>query len=254
MRGNALTAYADGMLVRAEVDTTTAGSAITLNCGAGAKPVYQYDGVSNPTAAQWASGQQVLVTYGGALNAAAGGWRILSSSGSSAATPINMSYLFYGGMYAGTGTPLLLSANVTKFTEFTVPYPGLTISNITYYGKAGSDHLAFAIYDTSCNLLGTSATGVTSGGIANLTIPTTTIPAGKAYLAYTFDGTGSQVYNANLDGGYLTSMINQNESASTYRIFSGTASTGTTTLVFPSTCGTRTAINSGIVVPGVVLH
>jgi len=82
MRGTAYTVgYADGMRVIAEIDTTTSGGAITLDCGSGAKAVYQNDGASNPTTLQWATGAQVLITYGGTLNSGAGGWRILSGGG-----------------------------------------------------------------------------------------------------------------------------------------------------------------------------
>ena len=82
MRGNVLATYADGMRIAAEVDTTSNGAAITLDCGAGPKTVYQYDGVSNPLNSQWPAGGQVLLVYGGALNSGAGGWRILSGGGS----------------------------------------------------------------------------------------------------------------------------------------------------------------------------
>jgi hypothetical protein len=76
-RGNALTAYADGMRIIAEIDVTSSGGAITLDCGAGAKPVYQNDGVSAPTPAQWSAGAQKFLVYSGSLNAGAGAWRIL---------------------------------------------------------------------------------------------------------------------------------------------------------------------------------
>ena len=91
MRGNALTTYADGMLVTADVNMTTAGGAITLDCGGGAKNVYQNDGAGNPLTTQWAAGAQVLLVYGAALNSGAGGWRILSGGsggGSSSSTAV----------------------------------------------------------------------------------------------------------------------------------------------------------------------
>lgn len=104
MRGNALTTYADGMRIIAEVDTTSAGNAITLDCGAGAKAVYQYDGVSNPSGSQWASGGQVLLAYSGALNGGAGAWRILSggsTGGGSGST----------GTGGGTATPVAVTSS-----------------------------------------------------------------------------------------------------------------------------------------------
>ena len=76
MRGNALTTYEDGMRIVAEVDVTTSGGEITLDCGAGPLPVYQGDGVSNPTVAQWSAGSQHFLAESGALNFGAGGWRI----------------------------------------------------------------------------------------------------------------------------------------------------------------------------------
>jgi hypothetical protein len=83
--GNAMTTYSQGMRVLTQVDVTTSGGAITLDCGAGAKPVYQNDGASTPTTSQWASGAQVLISYDGTLNSGTGGWRILSA-GVAAAT------------------------------------------------------------------------------------------------------------------------------------------------------------------------
>lgn len=80
-----LTAYEDGMRVLWEPDVNCTGSvSTTLNLDTlGAKRVYQYDGTSNPLAAQCTAGLKIPLAYDTALTAAAGGWRILGGSASS---------------------------------------------------------------------------------------------------------------------------------------------------------------------------
>jgi hypothetical protein len=77
-----LGAYADGMRLVWKPDMDCLGGAtITLDVDSnGAKPVFQYDGASNPASVQCGAGQQILLVYGAALNSGTGGWRILSGS------------------------------------------------------------------------------------------------------------------------------------------------------------------------------
>ena len=104
MLGNAYTSgYAEGMRILVDVDTTSNGGAITLDCGSGAKPVYQNDGASNPTAAQWAAGAQVEIAYGSALNSGAGGWRMLIGGASSGQDTTMRRYYVASG-FEGGGT------------------------------------------------------------------------------------------------------------------------------------------------------
>jgi hypothetical protein len=87
--GNPITAYPQSMRILVTgITPVTGGGAITLDAGNGAKPVYQNDGTSNPTTAQWAAGEDVWLTYNSNLGAS-GGWRILSGASGGSAAPTN---------------------------------------------------------------------------------------------------------------------------------------------------------------------
>lgn len=122
--GNPITAYASGMRLLVKLDVTTGGGAITLDCGAGAKPVFQNDGLSMPTAGQWAATDQVLVSYDGTLNNGAGGWRILSgASGSSGAATGQIAIMLDGTAGQAACGYLGYTGTITGATiaETTVP-------------------------------------------------------------------------------------------------------------------------------------
>lgn len=150
MSGNPLTVNTTGMRVLVIPGTTTPTGAITLDCGSGTgKKVFANDGTSNPTAAQWTGGAQILVSYDGTLNSSAGGWRILT--GSSGATVPSVTNLLSGNGSGGisdsaiapANVPLLNAANV--FTADQKVNSGalscFTTSNMTFAGYCGNSTL-----------------------------------------------------------------------------------------------------------------
>jgi hypothetical protein len=76
------------------ITPVTGGGAITLDAGNGAKPVFQNDGTSNPTTTQWASGEDVWLTYNSTLGSS-GGWRILSAGGGAGGTKTSPNEVWY---------------------------------------------------------------------------------------------------------------------------------------------------------------
>lgn len=77
MLGNRASIYAEGMRVLVDVDVSSSGGAITLDCGAGPVPVYENDGATVPIAAHWQANSQKFVVYTQKINAPLGIWRIL---------------------------------------------------------------------------------------------------------------------------------------------------------------------------------
>lgn len=263
--GNAITAYAQGMRLLTQVDVTTAGGTITLDCGAGAKPLYGNDGVSNPNPSQWQAGVQVLVSYDGTLNSGAGGWRILSGgssstsgSGSSGVSPTPVSLVWsspFGTMTASSVTQAV-SSGETRFIEVAVPYPGALVSSISIWVSNNTGHIAFALYSSSCSLIAGSSATIVSGAATSVTFPGISLPPGKAFIAYSADNTAT-IFAATGDNGYVGAVSNNGESSGNYHIFDG----GTTTWLagvptFPSTCGSRIALSSYpySYVPGMTIH
>lgn len=72
--GNAITTYAENMMLIARVDVPTDGGSITLDCGAGPVPVYQSDSITPPTTFQWYTDAQPIITY--FTSNGIGAWRV----------------------------------------------------------------------------------------------------------------------------------------------------------------------------------
>lgn len=194
--------------------------------------------------------------YGSAhLTFADGTTQSTAATGGSSPTPVVQHWTTpWGTMTTGNGAVAALGApNQVRYYAITVPYPGVVVSNVAMYISANPGHAAFAFYDATCTLIGSSATS-TASGAASITFSALSVAAGPAYIAYTSDNTGFTPYAAVGDSGFAATLANQGSTSSTYAIFTGNASTGTTTLVFPSTCGTRTALSSGETVPGLDIH
>lgn len=248
-QGDPITVYMDGMRLLVEVDTTSAGSAITLDCGNGPRNVYQNDGLSVPTAAQWASGAQVLVSYDQLLNSGAGGWRILSggaTSGSSAPATATVSWHPWTGGFSGNPIQPFGAANEVRHYMTVVPYPGAVVNTITLLSQGEAGHAAAALYSGDCNhLLATSQT-VAAGNApeaVDFTFGSYPLPPGPVDIAFTVDNTGFRFY-ADAGDNWLGYLSNAGLNPSTYNVFvGGNSSTGTATLSFPSTCGSRTPLN-----------
>ena len=172
MLGNAYTSgYAEGMRVLVEIPTTSSGGAITLDCGSGAKSVFQQDGVSNPTAAQWVAGQQMLLAYGGALNSGGGAWRMLNALVTNTSTADSLS-----------GTPTLCSSGHA-------PTGILANGNATGCQVIPSGGGSSAI--TSTLVLPMSGTGIGGGGYLWDMTNVVPINAGTTIFGLGFGNLGS---------------------------------------------------------------
>ena len=262
MRGNAYTTgYADGMRVLAEVDTTSGGGAITLDCGSGPKSVYQNDGATNPTTAQWAGGQQVFLAYDGALNSSAGGWRILSGEGGGGASVQATTWTPTGGMIANNMTAFS-SPNQVRYLEIDVPYPGRVVTYASVLTDSSTGHAAAAFYDSTCTLIAQSNTlTMALDTPQSFTFSPVSLPPGKVFFAWSVDSSEALMVGGLIDtsagSGYGFGIANVGEPAANYHLFSGSnMSSGTTTITMPGSCGTRTALSGGygLYTVGVIFH
>lgn len=157
-------------------------------------------------------------------------------------------------------TTALGSTNKTIFLEYMIPSPGIILTSLTgWLNNNAAGHMAWAIYDSTCTLVanGTSQTLTTTQNVVNTWTwsPTLSLAGGKYFLAMTGDTATAQFFAPYSIA--MSDLANNGESAGNYHIFTGTVSTGTTTLVFPGTCGTRTSYGTGgggIVYPAIALH
>ena len=141
------------------------------------------------------------------------------------------------------------NANDTIFYEFEFGLGQETWSKLAGFQAAGDTgkHLALAIYASDgaggCTLLQSTATGTSTANQAfELALSASiTMTNGVYYLAFTTDSAGVIALYGSFSSSLSYSILNIE---STKRVFKGTASTGTSTLVFPSTCGSRTAVSS----------
>lgn len=254
-----LTALAAKQVLWWHIDHVSASTAPTLNVdGLGVQTVTDSLGNALATATTLAAGMQVPVWNDGTH------FRIMTlptvGSPAPATTPV---WPFGSGISMSSNTAASGSANVTQFFEILVPYPGLTLANVSAYTFATAPgHVAWAIYDSTCTLVtnGTSATVSASSSTATNWVFSPAIILlndgvsghGTYFLALTSDAATTEFYAPPLVNAPGLGALNT--SAASLHYFTGTASTGTSTLVFPSTCGTRTSLASSNSLPGVVLH
>lgn len=179
--------------------------------------------------------------------------------GGSGVSPVTSVLWPFGWITAAfsSGTQALASANRTVFMEYVVPSPGISLSKITaYFNGSAPGNVNWAVYDSTCTLLAQATT--ISGSVSTLTTwvfsPAQSLSGGKYFFAYTGDSTTMQFFSA--DSVTQADMSNDGESSGNYHVFTGTSSTGTSTLNFPGTCGTRTAYATGNThgFPAIALH
>ena len=72
-----VTSYVDGMFVRFKANVVNPAAA-TFNAGGGVKPIYKYGGSLAVEAGDIPAGSIVVMQYNSSLNAAAGGWELLT--------------------------------------------------------------------------------------------------------------------------------------------------------------------------------
>jgi hypothetical protein len=144
----------------------------------------------------------------------------------------------FDSFWSVTGGTPLLNTTVPTYWEFSVPAT-FTMTEIRGHQTAAGNHYAFAIYDSTCTRIVTGST-VTSSAYTPFvsTVSSTTLTPGVYFLAMASGddaSVGIYIQNSTLAPLVLNA-------ASTKRIFTGSNTiSGTTTITFPSTCGTRSA-------------
>jgi hypothetical protein len=168
----------------------------------------------------------------------------------------------------GGGSPIMTTANIGQYIPWTGYSDGssatfkVTGANQTIFFahllpaqmKVGgivarqftddpAKHFAWALYDSTCTLIASTTTSTSASG--SFTYPFAaqqTVGPGPIYIAYTSDSTTITFFHW-FNATQMNDYLNDGRSAGNYVVFTGTASTGTSTLVFPGTCGTRTKVN-----------
>jgi hypothetical protein len=174
--------------------------------------------------------------------------------GSGASTISTPYFLPFGPMAVGGATITATVGSANRVYHIAANAPAaLSVSNVNL-GISNFGNVAVAFYDSSCTLIGQTATSTTSATGVTIAVNSApiTIPAGKFYVSWTGDATGSAIYGTS--AGYVPDMWNAG--ATPEYFYGSNASTGTTTLTFPGTCGTRTAVANGAnpQPPGIILR
>ena len=172
----------------------------------------------------------------------------LEGAGSSPAA-FSVAWFPFGGAISAS-LLALGTVNQVNYTEFPV-WQKIIVNSITAQSTVGSGpHLAWGLYDSGCNLLGGSTTvAAQSYAFQTWTFasPVTLVP-GKYFLGWTSENATASLAPGTVDTGGNGSggaLLNGSDTGSSSHVFSGSnPSTGTTTLAFPATCGTRAVLNT----------
>jgi hypothetical protein len=155
----------------------------------------------------------------------------------------------FGNVDNGFATIATLgAANSVWYLQFFVPSPGTSLTAIKGFQSSSGNtgKMAMGIYDASCSLLAqsTTVTGAAIQTAVSFPFASTALGPGTYFVGFSSDNAAATFFAA--DAGYAGYLWNFSESASTYRIFKGSnasvTASGATTM--PSTCGTRTALQS----------
>jgi hypothetical protein len=139
-------------------------------------------------------------------------------------------------------TALLSAANKVVTWLFSVSSPRTFSSGVSLWYSSDGAHTAFAIYDINGNLVANTVTRSGSAANVQATInwsSSFTLQPGDYYFAFTSDTTAAKMFQIN-DPVAIMEGVDNNSGTVVYGICAN-SSTGTTTLAFPSTCGTQTA-------------
>lgn len=202
------------------------------------------------------------VTGGGSLLVLAGcftsggNWIVIGSAvpGTGGATPVNVIFCPFGSCDLNTAVNLTLVANTPVYAEILVPFPGIVMNNFTMYiNTTPSGTAGVSIMNSTCSAVVAQTTlAVSAGGITNFLFSSVSLSSGRYYLGFT-STVATEYFGAASATGNWGTLVNTAEGSSTFRYFTG--SNASSSGVFPSTCGTRTAITGGTSsVPGVAIH
>lgn len=183
-------------------------------------------------------------------------WASVGAGGGGGGSPFAPNVWPFGGLNASVVTSPLGTANKVHYWSVSVPAPGWTLTYINVYVNTGAGNIAFGLFDSSCNRLGTTNTlNAPGSGPKRFTFsPALTLTPGFYYIAFTADNTSDKFAGPGVS--YFGDLSNAGGSSSDYSVFIGANdSTGTTTLTMPATCGTRTSLTSSVVgPPAIFLH
>jgi hypothetical protein len=170
-------------------------------------------------------------------------------------------WLPFGGLHGGSTVSLVGSGAANTVVYIPLPWlkNSFTFSRYAFWASTNAGHIAFALYDSGCNLVSgsVSAPQTTASSIGSAALSSNlAVTPGFYYLAMTSDSAGSVLFNAIYDtAGNAAQLLNQG--ASTPWVFTGanasSYSAGVTT--FPSTCGTKAALSTTVTrFPAIALH
>jgi hypothetical protein len=170
-------------------------------------------------------------------------------------------WLPFGGLHGASSVSMVGSGSAN--TVVYVPLPWLnnsfTFSRYVFWASTNAGHIAFALYDSGCNLVSgsVSAPQTTASAIGSAALSSSlAVTPGFYWLALTSDNASSVIFNSSYDiAGNVAQFFNQN--AATPWLFTGsnTSSYSAGSTTFPSTCGTKTAIvNNTVRIPAIGLH
>lgn len=179
-------AYATDQLYGFIAANTTTG-AITINVSSlGAKNLYKIDGVTQAGSDDILSGSYYMVVYNAALNSAAGGFQIASSSGSLFVPPPQ------GRLTLTSNTPILTADATAQTSIYYTPYIG---NVVPLYGGAGFAPITFTqltlALDSNSGHTGYQASGSLFDLFLFLNSGVLTLGTGPAWTSTTARGTGA---------------------------------------------------------------
>lgn len=254
-----LGAYVTGQVVLFTGNTANTGAASLNIDSLGAKTIVKLGGGITTALADndIRANQRVILQYDGTNfqmlsqvgNAAAGG------GGLEIAANAEGAYFPFGEPQTQTaaGAQTALRTYIKSFIlPFKMNIDAIGFRVQTAAGSAATG-ITVGIYDSTCSTLllsGNRVSNNTANLYATVTFTNTALPAGNYFIAWATDDTTMQLSSAGVVGmtGSLANL------AATPQYFFGTASTGSgATVTLPASCGTRTAVTTGVSLPHFML-
>ena len=167
-----------------------------------------------------------------------------ANGSSPAAITVAPEYPFGNILYGSSATTAPASANLVAVWGFKLDWPQTFSTGLGVNFNVNSSHRAFALYNSSGALVANSTTathasgGGGGGNEAYAWAGSFTLQPGLYYLAFTTDGTSARMYQIDAGPGNVAGTVNN--LVTTYATCAN-PSTGSSTLVFPSSCGALTA-------------
>lgn len=160
--------------------------------------------------------------------------------------------------YAGLSTSSVVTENTPNqvFMYELPPFPAsMTFATASMFASVSAGNATMGIYDAAATTVlaqGSTVSLTGSNQFHTYTLAYTFLPNTKYFLAITANNATFVMFGS--PGGYWGDLSNQGESAGNYHFATcSNPSTGTTTMLLPATCGTRTSTTS-FTTPAISFH